>query len=473
MFNNYYNDWNHRRIKAILKYYGHEIFQNKSLLDLGTGYGAIGGSFARLGALVHCVDARKDHIAMVQKQFPHIKTAICNLDHDWPYPNKKFDFIFDLGLLCHLKHYKQHLEKVCASTEHLILETEVCDSIDNEKVLFVEEHQSLYDRSFGGVGAKPSASHIEKILTENGMSFIRVDSSELNTGPFKYDWAETNNGNRSYGLRRMWFARKSGEPVSVVKQVPQPLVHYPQLKVLKEKVEEVREVSENKDNFRVALCVSGHMRSFHLTYHSLARNLFRHQKCDVFISTWASMGAVHRHHDARLVRQSVYDVMDKVKRLYNPVELEVEPFMHFPFTKILLERNIENRDLNGMISMVYKIYKANQLKKKYENENNFKYDCVIRYRPDLDLGTPLLLKDYDLSKVILPKIANYYGINDQFAFSNSQNMDIYSDLFHKLEGYLLGDKDQWIDPERLMKYNLTQNNIPILNKDINYILRRG
>lgn len=208
MFSGFYQDWNQKRIKGIIEFYGHKFFYYKKVLDLGCGHADIAGAIYRLGADTTAVDARQDHLKIVAKKFPGIKTVKADMDAPWQFANKQFDLIIDLGLICHLNDFEKHLRSVCASTTHLILETAVCDSDDPTKNVPTPENKSAYDLANNGMGCRPSAANIERILTDCGMNFRRQDLPRYNSGTYTYDWASKNNGECNFGKRRLWFAIK-------------------------------------------------------------------------------------------------------------------------------------------------------------------------------------------------------------------------------------------------------------------------
>jgi len=114
----------------------------------------------------------------------------------------------------------------------------------------------------------------------------------------------------------------------------------------------------------------------------------------------------------------------------------------------------------GTLSMYNKIYLANQLKKDYENENNFIYDYVIRIRPDLIIKESLPNYIFTENKNIIyfpyiSKIFSYYGYPDFFAISNSKLMDIYADIFK----YLLDNTNKCNVSETLLYKYLNTNNV--------------
>lgn len=206
MFDAHYTEWTYKRIKFIMDHFGYPYFKNKKILDLGCGHGDVGASFYRLGADVTCVDIRDDNLQVTTKKYQGIKTKKVNLDREWPFD--KVDLVIDLGLLCHLFNYEAHLKHVCNSAGVLVLETAVCDSDDPELCIMGNEDAHAKDRSFSGTSSRPTAAKIEKILTNAGMNFKRVDNSKLNCKNYIYDWSVTNSNNTDIGKRRLWVANK-------------------------------------------------------------------------------------------------------------------------------------------------------------------------------------------------------------------------------------------------------------------------
>jgi len=209
MFNGKYLDWNQKRIKGILDFYGHKFIYYKKVLDLGCGHADICGVFHRLGADVTTVDARQEHLKVVSKKYSGIKIIRADLDKEWPFNQNFFDIILDLDLSCHLANFEEHLRQVCNACNHLILETAVCDSDDDRKIVSVSENKCIYDLSFNGIGSRPSPAAVERILTECGMNFRRQDNGKYNCGSYTYDWEIKNNEECDINKRRLWFAVKN------------------------------------------------------------------------------------------------------------------------------------------------------------------------------------------------------------------------------------------------------------------------
>ena len=213
MFDGKYLEWNQRRIKCIIDFYGHPFFFKKKILDLGCGQADISGALYRLGGEITAVDARQDHLTIATKKFPGIKTVKADLDQDWPFRGQRFDIILDLAVLCHLRDYEKHLIDICNTANCVILETAVCDLNDPDKCILGSESKGIYDNSINGVSSRPTTAAIEKVLTNCGMSFKRMDNPRLNASPFKYDWQSQNNGDTSIEKRRLWFANKINDTV--------------------------------------------------------------------------------------------------------------------------------------------------------------------------------------------------------------------------------------------------------------------
>ncbi len=213
MFDNKYHQWNSTRIKAIVDFYSHKFFYMKKVLDLGCGYGDMGGVLYRLGADVTGVDARQEHLKVVSKKFSGIKVIKADLDNNWPFGNQKFDLVLSLGLMCHLENYEQHLKTICAYATNLVLETAVCDSQDDQKCVIVNQDQKTYDLAYNGKGSYPSPAAIERVLKECGMNFKRIDHSKLNTPDYQYDWRPANDGSISHSKRKMWVCVKESSPI--------------------------------------------------------------------------------------------------------------------------------------------------------------------------------------------------------------------------------------------------------------------
>ena len=203
-----YQEWRTKRLIAILEHYGLHFFEGKTVLEVGAGFGDIGGFISEMGAKVVCTEGRATNLAAIRRRFKD-RMVIHRLDLNRPDAiTKNFDVIIHLGVLYHLQDYMKPLQNACAHCQHLILETEVADSDDPNFVLKVKESFEGYDQALDGLGCRPSAAAVEKVLTECGMAFERITDSRCNGGFHYYDWPVTNSGLWKGGQRRFWFAHK-------------------------------------------------------------------------------------------------------------------------------------------------------------------------------------------------------------------------------------------------------------------------
>lgn len=214
-FDGHYREWRVRRVAAILRHYGPSFFHGKTMVELGAGYADIGAAFARLGAEVLAVDGRAENVEMIRRRHPALKTELANLDGKWPW-SKPFDIVLHLGLLYHLEKAEESLRLACQNCTYLILETEVADSTDPMFILHPQEGAEIYDQSLSGTGSRPSPAYVERILTECGMSFERVESADLDTVHVRegftdhlYSWPVGNSGKYAHGWRKFWFAKRT------------------------------------------------------------------------------------------------------------------------------------------------------------------------------------------------------------------------------------------------------------------------
>jgi hypothetical protein len=434
----------------------------------------------RLGAEVTAVDAREDHLNLISKKHPGLKTIKLDLDKEWFFVNQKFDLILDLGLLCHLMDYQKHLKDICHSTTHLVLETAVCDS-DSDKVFTYPENKGIYDWSVNGFGCRPSPAAIEKILKANKMNYFRCDTNRLNTDIYKYDWSQKNNDEHSNEKRRLWFAQKNQQTSLLTNRNysrPQPIAstNIPvQLSpsITSSTIPPKPFTKNNKiqnTKLKVAVCISGFLRTFEQTFESLFVNLTDQFNCDFFIHTWEMLGAHERHFDYKVSNLNVKNIESKIKNIYNPKQFIIEPRKQFHINEMVRYKSF-GRDAAGLLSMYYKIQECNKLKIAYEKQYNFQYDLVFRYRPDMLIQSKIIIDpNLDINPIYIPASGDYGGINDQFAFSNSNNMNVYSSLFENITDYL--GEGQILNPEYLLKYHFQKMKLPLARFNCNYVLKR-
>lgn len=194
---------------------------------------------------------------------------------------------------------------------------------------------------------------------------------------------------------------------------------------------------------RVALQISGEYRCLHLTVKSFMENIVQslqekgYDEIFVFSHTWdrqeTSMGTFP--FDGRGLWHLTMPVYSNEvgQKLYKPISFMTEKLEDLAFLK----------GRSRILCMYYSIYMANEIRKKFEEENSISFDLVIRYRTDLVLEDPLL-KDMptgEPSFLVIPKSTivqtcdgpfedgDLSHICDYIAYGTPDKMNVYCSTF--------------------------------------------
>jgi hypothetical protein len=207
---------------------------------------------------------------------------------------------------------------------------------------------------------------------------------------------------------------------------------------------------------KVCLLLSGGMRNATETFTSFKSNILERYNTDVFISTW-----------------NCHNVYESIN-LFNPISFDVENYEAGFQSKweTLVNHNQHkletNANLVSMISMWYKTLRVNQLRTQYENLMGFKYDLIIKTRPDIKIEEPInLIQSPNLS---IPYGWDWSGgINDLMAWGNQSNIQMYCELFYMFNA--LANYMDKINPETMLKEYLNIKNIKTERPEIDLSLR--
>jgi len=201
---------------------------------------------------------------------------------------------------------------------------------------------------------------------------------------------------------------------------------------------------------RAALCLSGHVRNFEQNVESIKTYIFPYfDSVDVFCHLWDTRGwriegnQIWAGEDSFKGFDYYTNLIDinRVVSLIDPKCIAVEKYTN-------IEHYVVNKSVpyktrlrvpfdrpENTVSLSYKINECNKLKSEYEKINNFKYDVVIRSRPDIYITGDIFgtIKDMNLDVLYTPHAESYGIASDIFAFSSSENMDIYAKLHDELD----------------------------------------
>lgn len=206
----------------------------------------------------------------------------------------------------------------------------------------------------------------------------------------------------------------------------------------------------------IAVCISGGIKYPEKSLKSL-KNIFPNKNIKIFIHTWKIKDKKNYLKNTKITRDEEiilyyrYQKNEQLKNIlketscnqlntltnYNCQDLLIETFdeKQIIFKKLFNDLKFISYERNdiGPISMFYSIYKCNELKIKYENHNNMKFDKVIRMRFDSDfMGKRLFVNNF-MNEIVIPNGPDWGGMNDQFAMGSSISMDYYSNLYNNIE----------------------------------------
>jgi len=208
--------------------------------------------------------------------------------------------------------------------------------------------------------------------------------------------------------------------------------------------------SYQTNNINIAICMSGHFRTYALCKQNIKTNIIDVLKnngfnVNLFLSSWDSQ----KSPNCDIEGFNNYE-FEPSKEEYFIKNFSTNDYLKYPG----LCCNITS---SNAISSFYKMYKSFCMSKEFENSNNINYDIIIRMRPDIIYNNPIdvgiikkcLLKD----SIYMPFSHGKYTIvtkymMDHFFLGNRNTMEknmltyeninniIKTDCPHTFEGIL-------------------------------------
>lgn len=217
---------------------------------------------------------------------------------------------------------------------------------------------------------------------------------------------------------------------------------------------------------KIAICLAGQLRNTKETF-PLISGIAQDMSAKVFISTWSAVGAKtggvfhadqlgrafgssfmlsipDRFVGSNLITTAFPDFEERFNNMYSKLRSvtndDIERYFHGASIDIedeeLLDLNFASDYEDGnSLRYLYKVWRCNEMKRRYEKETGETFDVVIRMRPDICLGKiEYSLFDNVLSSdrkvIFLPPFAPKF-LNDQISISSSETADIFAALFAK------------------------------------------
>lgn len=211
---------------------------------------------------------------------------------------------------------------------------------------------------------------------------------------------------------------------------------------------------------KIAICISGHLRTFEKTHASLKRNVLDKYDCDVFLSTWDNVGNTlyHAHYPTGFDETDDKIDVGRVKEVYQPTGLAIQNAFDEDVQAIkkpfegLTTRNGAN--VQHIVPMYYKMWHCNNLRKEHQKKTGINYDVVVKCRPDV------YIHKLDAEKAMekIQFLPGHCGFNDLIFLGPSDAMSDVFDLFTILNPTL--PFNSFENAENIMHTHVTINNIP-------------
>ncbi len=198
---------------------------------------------------------------------------------------------------------------------------------------------------------------------------------------------------------------------------------------------------------KIAVCFSGLSKCYEQAVESVKQNFFDKCDCDLFAHTWDTPSVIN-------YSSSKEQFFEKTFKRY-----EIEHFdINASWNTLTQEQQLNMpKPCRNVVPMFYSIYKANCLKSQQENQHSFAYDIVVRSRLDSLYESFLPESELEILKVFkhslfcgwhgmddnAKSIRNYFQydesaapfVADNFAFSTSKTMDVYSSTYLHLANF--------------------------------------
>jgi hypothetical protein len=227
---------------------------------------------------------------------------------------------------------------------------------------------------------------------------------------------------------------------------------------------------------RIAILLPGQPR-FTGDFNNFISNIKGYQQADWFF--YITNNNVSTKSEVQLSTfWSTFDPLEAFEKIKNklPENNFIQSFEISNDTQISypsVRNTSQSGPVENVFKMFYNLYQSDQLRQQYEQTHNFKYDLVIRTRPDVGVDRLINLPNLDIqeNQIVMPN-NRWYGspsCNDQFAIGNSNSMKIYSELYNKIKEY--NDNGTGFHPESLLGHHLSKNNINYITKGFDLNLR--
>lgn len=205
---------------------------------------------------------------------------------------------------------------------------------------------------------------------------------------------------------------------------------------------------------KVAVVLTGHLRSWRQVYPNFHEKIVSRYAPDIFIHSWTDEGWWDPESTTGYVDGSDRVDVEEVSELYQPVGIELEDFREhqdqFDKRAELFDNSLHRK--RNIISMFYKIKRGVDLM----NASGNSYDMVIRMRPDLVFFDNLPLIDPDKFYTINHKSGTGKGTGDMFQAGSQASITKFGAAYDRLEE--IYSHTDILCPHVITKYLINESN---------------
>lgn len=219
---------------------------------------------------------------------------------------------------------------------------------------------------------------------------------------------------------------------------------------------------------KVALCLSGQLRTFKHCFPSIKSSILDPYQPDVFFATDPNM-----YYEASIGKGINQGTLAEAMEMYHPKVVikvdETHPLLNQIDKNILLPRKVDSTNLDRFLNDLLKRYNVGLFCRLFSEQFNIKYDVVIRARFDTEINQLLPINIEE--GIMIPTEQDWLGgINDQLAWGNAEKMFWYFDMIKYIEQYTKNGTP--VHPELMLKQHLEQGSVSIARTPINYRIIR-
>lgn len=210
---------------------------------------------------------------------------------------------------------------------------------------------------------------------------------------------------------------------------------------------------------KTAMLVYGQLREYEKCMESINKYIIDPLKPDVFVNVWQNRGHSLYSEVANIDTSFTNELVteEDVIKQYNPKDIFIEDYQSWLDSLTGDYEFVMRTEKYSATPKNYKIKLCNQMKRKYEEKYNFKYDCVIVFRPDTILFSNIpdyVFDDLDcVWQLNPPHIFNRNICHSMFHVMNSRVSDIYETYYDNLPHLWTLP---FVEPDFMTKYDCTR-----------------